>query len=162
MKALPSRALVLCTMLTVILGMQHAISNEIDQQIVPDEVSLTNQHAESKGAKRVSDDDIIGIHHFKLKKGTWKLSYKPGNTSSVPLVWCDLHYMASGTNQVGRKYKSFSGMYSDVFNSLSVDFRVFEDGMAVLEIRDLKESTSVDYYLDSEGNRFMQAVYKNN
>ena len=142
--------------------------SEITQKVVPDEISVGNKLEENEGAKRVSEEDLIKLHHFKLEKGAWSLSYKPDKLASVPLVWCDLRFTGIETNEANCTYKKFEGTYSDLLNKLEVLLIVFEDGGATLYVKDLKEDTKVVYYLSigtydwDERRDFMKAVYKNN
>lgn len=140
-----------------------ANSFEFSQQIVQDEITVGNTTVKHQGDKRVSPEDLIRNHHFKLEKGAWSVSYKPDKTTSVPLVWCRLRYAGKETNESNRTYKKFRGTYSDLLNELSVELLVFDDGNATLYVGDYKEGTNVIYFLDISYYRsFMKAVYDNN
>jgi hypothetical protein len=150
------------TLVLVLSIIPFAVSSDVIQQIVPDEITVRNRSVDNEGSNRVSNADLIKSHNFKLSKGGWSLSYKPGGT--VPFVWCALRHAGEETNSANRTYKIFKGYYKDTFNNLTIKLGVFENGTATVFVTNHEKNTEVYYFLDDDysSKPFWQAIYNNN
>lgn len=129
-------------------------------EIVPDEIEVTGASAYAlTGDTRISPDELISIHRFKLSKGKWDISYKPGGVANLPFVWRQLQRDQGRNPQA--TIKMFKGRYNDKVKNLDLVLYIAPNGQAEIDVHDLDRGTKVRY-TNLGHTDFFKEVYENN